>query len=152
MSVEILEPPTVAAVNPFPGLRPFEAHESERFFGREDDLFELLNRLRHMRFLAVVGASGCGKSSLIRAGLIASLKDGALPGNWRVATLRPWQSPVTQLASAITHPGVLDVPANSPEDATAMVKAILQKGSLGIIEVLQRYPLLPDDNLLILVD
>src|SRR3954464_10173030 len=105
MSVEILETPAVAAENPFPGLRPFEEHESDLFFGREGDISELLSRLRHMRFLAVVGASGCGKSSLIRAGLIASLKGGALPGEWRVAILRPWQSPIAQLASALSAQG-----------------------------------------------
>jgi hypothetical protein len=152
MSVQVLESTAVKTENPFPGLRPFEAKESDRFFGREDDIFELLNRLRHMRFLAVVGASGCGKSSLIRAGLIASLTNGALPGEWRVAILRPWQSPVAQLAAALSCEGALDVPASSPDEAAAIVKAILQKGSLGIIETLQRYPLPPDSNLLILVD
>ena len=171
MSVEILTAPAVTFESPFPGLRPFEVGESDRFFGREDDIFELLSRLRHMRFLAVVGASGCGKSSLVRAGLIASLAEGALPGRWRVAILRPWQSPVAQLAAALgadvpeDSPGgsaraggprrgrrVLDIPANSPGEAAAIVKAILQKGSLGVVEVLRRYPLPPGDNLLILVD
>lgn len=152
MSVEILESPAVTAENPFPGLRPFEAEESDRFFGREGDVSELLARLRHMRFLAVVGTSGCGKSSLIRAGLIAALTDGALPGDWRIAILRPWQSPISQLAAALSGGGALDVPAGAPEETAAVVKAILRKGSLGIIETLQRYPLPPGDNLLILVD
>jgi energy-coupling factor transporter ATP-binding protein EcfA2 len=152
MSVEIPEPPAVAAGNPFPGLRPFEEHEADRFFGREGDISELLSRLRHMRFLAVVGASGCGKSSLIRAGLIASLKGGALPGEWRVAVLRPWQSPVAQLAAALSGGDALNVPADSGEEAAAMVKAILQKGALGIVEACQRYPLAEDERLLILVD
>ncbi|MBV8857174.1 MAG: TIR domain-containing protein [Acidobacteria bacterium] len=152
MSVEVLAPPAVAAENPFPGLRPFEEHESEYFFGREGDLSELLIRLRHMRFLAVVGASGCGKSSLIRAGLIASLKAGGLPGMWRVAVLRPWQSPVAQLALALSDPEALDVPAESPEEAAAIVKAILRKGPLGIVEAFHRYPLGERERLLILVD
>lgn len=150
MSVEIRSDAAVAAENPFPGLRPFEAEESERFFGRDDDIFELLDRLRHMHFLAVVGASGCGKSSLIRAGLIASLSEGALPGNWRIAVLRPWQSPVAQLAAALG--GALDLPDCSSAEAPVIIKAILQRGSLGIVEALQRYPLPPDDRLLILVD
>ena len=152
MSVQVLATPAVSAENPFPGLRPFEVAESERFFGRDDDIFELLDRLRNMRFLAVVGASGCGKSSLIRAGLVASLSEGTLPGNWRIAVLRPWQSPVAQLAAALGAGGALDVPANSRQEATAIVKAILQRGSLGIVEALQLYPLPPDDRLLILVD
>lgn len=152
MTVEAAESYIKATGNPFPGLRPFEAEESDLFFGREDDIFELLSRLRHMRFLAVVGASGCGKSSLIKAGLIASLTEGSLPGEWRVAMLRPWQSPITQLAAALSCPGVLEVPSNSADEAAAMVRAILQKGALGIVETLQRYPLQAGENLLILVD
>jgi hypothetical protein len=48
--------------NPFPGLRPFREDESERFFGQEDRIRELVNKLAHTRFVAVIGQSGCGKS------------------------------------------------------------------------------------------
>ncbi|MDQ3534134.1 MAG: hypothetical protein M3421_00740, partial [Bacteroidota bacterium] len=51
--------------NPFPGLRPFGVEESHLFFGREGQSDEVLNRLRHNRFVAVVGTSGSGKSSLM---------------------------------------------------------------------------------------
>jgi hypothetical protein len=47
--------------NPFPGLRPFEPLESALYFGRDDQIDELLDRLAHSRFLAVVGTSGSGK-------------------------------------------------------------------------------------------
>ncbi len=53
--------------NPFVGLRPFEAHENYLFFGRDGQSDELLRRLRKNRFLVVVGTSGSGKSSLVRA-------------------------------------------------------------------------------------
>ena len=62
--------------NPFPGLRPFEPDEEHLFFGREKEIDELLRRLRTTRFLAVVGTSGSGKSSLVRSGLIPSLHSG----------------------------------------------------------------------------
>jgi MoxR-like ATPase len=52
--------------NPFPGLRPFEPDEDHLFFGREQEIDELLRRLRTTRFLQVVGTSGTGKSSLVR--------------------------------------------------------------------------------------
>ncbi|HVG20009.1 MAG TPA: hypothetical protein VNI02_13245, partial [Blastocatellia bacterium] len=64
--------------NPFVGLRPFEASEGLLFFGRRDQTMELLERLHKTRFLSVVGSSGCGKSSLVRAGLIPKLKAGFL--------------------------------------------------------------------------
>ena len=54
--------------NPFPGLRPFGSEEDHLFFGREQITDQLLMRLRKTRFLAVIGSSGCGKSSLVRAG------------------------------------------------------------------------------------
>jgi len=72
--------------NPFLGLRPFEAQDDYLFFGREDQVDDLLTRLRQTRFLAVVGTSGSGKSSLVRAGLVPALRGGFLVGagsRWR---------------------------------------------------------------------
>ena len=60
---------TTTIASPYPGLRPFEPHEAEIFFGRGEQIDRMLSRLEEHRFLAVVGASGCGKSSLVRAGL-----------------------------------------------------------------------------------
>src|SRR4030095_6981525 len=58
---------------PYPGLRPFEQHEAEIFFGREHHVDRLLEILQRTRFLAVIGPSGCGKSSLVRAGMLPAL-------------------------------------------------------------------------------
>ena len=54
--------------NPFPGLRPFETDEYRLFFGREGQASSLITRLERSHFLAIVGTSGSGKSSLVRAG------------------------------------------------------------------------------------
>ena len=78
--------------NPFPGLRPFEADEEHLFFGRDGQSDELLRRLRRSRFLAVLGTSGSGKSSLVRAGLLPALYGGIMTqagSAWRVALFRP---------------------------------------------------------------
>ena len=83
---------TPAFANPFPGLRPFEAEEDHLFFGRETRVDDLLRRLRFNRFLAVVGTSGCGKSSLIRCGLVPALHGGQMVkagSSWRIAIMRP---------------------------------------------------------------
>ena len=64
--------------NPFPGLRPFEAEDDHVFFGREKEIDDLLRRLRLCRFLAIIGTSGSGKSSLVRAGLVPSLFSGLM--------------------------------------------------------------------------
>lgn len=65
---------------PYPGLRPFTPEESYLFFGRDDMRNQLLDRLSVSRFLAVVGESGCGKSSLIMAGVLPDLQLGYMPG------------------------------------------------------------------------
>ena len=63
-----------ASDNPFVGLRAFGVADAELFFGREAQVARLVARLRETRFLATVGASGCGKSSLVLAGLIPALQ------------------------------------------------------------------------------
>src|SRR6185436_14982976 len=78
---------------PYPGLRPFQPNESPIFFGRDEHVADMLTILENHRFLAVVGPSGSGKSSLVLAGLIPALARGAIsateetPGSaeWRYA-------------------------------------------------------------------
>ena len=87
---------------PYRGLRVFDVDDAPFFFGREALVQWLLNELRPAtedqpvnRFLAIVGASGSGKSSVARAGLVATLKHDAVPGNsyWPVAIFRPGAGP-----------------------------------------------------------
>ena len=65
-------------LNPYVGLRPFGRDDSLYFFGRREQVAELLGQLGQSRFLGVVGSSSRGKSSLIRAGLIPALLGGFL--------------------------------------------------------------------------
>src|SRR2546423_5246420 len=90
-------------VNPFPGLRPFDFDESHLFFGRDGQSEQLIAKLARTRFLAVVGTSGSGKSSLVRAGLLPVLHGGFMTSarsNWRIAIMRPGSDPVGNLAQA----------------------------------------------------
>lgn len=64
--------------NPYVGLRPFSKDDNSVFFGRQGQVADLLEQLQRARFLAVTGSSGCGKSSLILAGLILALLGGFL--------------------------------------------------------------------------
>jgi len=88
---------------PYPGMVPFGEEDSERFFGREREARELLERLRLHPFLTVIGPSGSGKSSLIFAGLIPALRRSGLfgPGGWLVRTVRPGEAPLAALAAAL---------------------------------------------------
>ena len=142
--------------SPYPGLRPFTRYEADIFFGREAQVDQLLEKLRRSRFLAVVGASGCGKSSLIRAGLIPSLETGFMVNagaRWRVAEMRPGDHPLARLAQALLEPpqALAEVQGSGPE-ALAWLKAELRRGPRGLIEVMRRTPLPRGANLLLLVD
>lgn len=64
--------------SPYPGLRPFQPAESEYFFGRDTQTKEVIDRLRQNRFVAVIGGSGSGKSSLVLAGAIPRLRTYAI--------------------------------------------------------------------------
>ncbi|HEX8146924.1 MAG TPA: WD40 repeat domain-containing protein [Pyrinomonadaceae bacterium] len=95
-----------ARLNPFPGLRPFDFEEYELFFGREEQYEQMIGKLYATRFLAVVGTSGSGKSSLVRAGLLPALYGGRMVeagSNWRVALFRPKDDPIRELALSLNH-------------------------------------------------
>lgn len=89
--------------NPFKGLEAFQQTDAHFFFGREDLVRKSMQRLGKTRFLAVVGASGSGKSSLVRAGVIPQLRDGKLPGSdrWPIIIFKPGHSPAEALATRL---------------------------------------------------
>jgi len=152
--------------NPFPGLRPFESSETHLFFGRDGQSEELLRRLKRTRFLAVVGTSGSGKSSLVRAGLLPALQGGLMASagsDWRIAILRPGGDPIGNLARALACPGVLGARDEKGADMQAvMAETTLRRSSLGLVELVNRartkvdasgQPLFRDyENLLVVVD
>lgn len=146
---------------PYPGLRPFQPDETHIFFGRETQTDELLSRLAGTRFLAIIGPSGCGKSSLVNTGLIASLELGLLAKageRWLVARMRPHSEPMHNLADALVSSRAITSVANS--DTTSApdtefklwVQNTLERGPLGLNDVLNRHPLPEKTNLLIVVD
>lgn len=92
--------------NPFPGLRSFNYEEYELFFGRDEQYEQMVNKLSETRFLAVVGTSGSGKSSLVKAGLYPALYGGMMMSagpNWRIAEFRPKDDPIRELAFALNE-------------------------------------------------
>jgi hypothetical protein len=130
--------------NPYPGLRPFEEEDEALFFGREEQTLELLRRLGERRFVAVLGLSGSGKSSLVRAGLIPALRLGGLGdegGRWRIAKMRPGGDPAHQLSEA------LDRALGKEEGRLER----LRRSSFGLIHA-ARKGRSRDENLMLLVD
>jgi WD40 repeat protein len=90
---------------PYRGLEVFEEEHAPFFFGRESMTQHILEGLVDNRFLAVLGSSGSGKSSLVRAGVIPKLKSGGLPGSdkWIYITMTPGAHPLNELAFALTE-------------------------------------------------
>lgn len=136
-----------APANPFVGLRPFERDEAMLFLGRRRQTLELLDRLHRGRFVAVTGRSGCGKSSLVRAGLIPKLEAGMLVQDrdrWRIAVMTPGNRPRLALAEALAE-------ATGGGDAAALEQAIERGGTPALIDWMA--PSTADDgNWLLLVD
>jgi len=133
---------SVVLINPFPGLRPFEFDESQLFFGRDGQSEQLIAKLNGTRFLAVVGTSGSGKSSLIRAGLMPAMYSGFMPGagsGWRMAVMRPGNDPLGNLAQALNEPGVFgsDDEANRALQI-AITETTLRRGSRGLVEAVRQ--------------
>ncbi len=140
---------------PFPGLRPFGPRDAKFFFGRDGEINELVRLLRHKRLLAVVGASGSGKSSLVRAGLLPALSGGlfAVDGSrWRVAELRPGEDPVGNLARSLVSSGVMVHEGGGGPEREAMTEALLRHSTLGLVEAARQSRLTAEDNLLVLVE
>lgn len=147
-----------ASPSPFPGLRAFESHEAHLFFGREQQSDELLRRLATHRFVAIVGTSGCGKSSLVKAGLLPSLLGGFMVtagSTWRVASMRPGDAPIASLASALRAPGASGEPGEAAEGPLApadFTEVSLRRGPLGLVDAARELWPSPEVNLLLLVD
>ncbi|MFN8468424.1 MAG: NACHT domain-containing protein [Caldilineaceae bacterium] len=82
---------------PYRGLEVFQEEHESNFCGRSVMVEALVNKLRLVNFVAVIGVSGSGKSSLVRAGLIPALRRGALPGSatWKINVFRPGADPLT---------------------------------------------------------
>jgi len=153
---------------PYPGLRPFRRDESDLFFGRDEQVDQLLDKLAETRFLAVIGTSGSGKSSLVRAGLLPALDSGVLtrpsaagpaPGTrWSIAELRPGEHPFHRLAAALKWSGGFQPPSAPNQEAQAAADPIepleqaLRRGPRALPWLLGLHPLPPGERLLILVD
>jgi hypothetical protein len=134
-------------LNPFPGLRPFEANESHLFFGREAHTSEILRKLEMYRFVSVVGNSGSGKSSLVKAGVLPQLQNS--DQKWEICALRPGNTPINELAKALTS--FSDSESGSTNTAIDPVLQLLNKSALGLVQTV-RTKLAKDTRLLILID
>ncbi|NOZ46560.1 MAG: hypothetical protein GXO79_07225 [Chlorobi bacterium] len=144
--------------NPFPGLRPFTIEESHLFFGREGQSDEVLKNLSENRFVAVLGASGSGKSSLMYCGLVPILHGGFITeagSKWRIIATRPGLAPIDNLAEALVkndYEGTNHVDEKELHYRKAIFSSIIRRSSLGLKEAVKVLNPAKNENFLILVD
>lgn len=137
--------------NPYPGLRSFRPDEADVFFGRERQIADLMRRLDEVPLVAVAGASGCGKSSLVLAGLLKALQQRYADGDpvqWRSVVMRPGNDPIMQLARPLAA-------ALSPDADHSRAQALagrLRLGGTALAEAVRTARLPAHIRVLVVVD
>ena len=121
---------------PFQGLQYFDEKDADRFFGREMLVAKIVARMAGTRFLAVIGASGSGKSSVVRAGVIPALRrsarlaDGGMPptdsGQWDIRVFTPSAHPLEALSASLTRD-------SESVTAAATLRADLEQDSHSLV-------------------
>jgi WD40 repeat protein/energy-coupling factor transporter ATP-binding protein EcfA2 len=136
---------------PFPGLRPFKPGENEYFFGREHESREITGKLLDNRFVAVIGASGSGKSSLIQCGLLPELRQLSSRNNyfWTILSITPGNDPFRNLSDAIIESGLNTGQKKLEKDE---ILKSLQEDKDGLTKLLGSFALRPDNKVLLVID
>src|SRR5919109_1310311 len=147
---------TLALPAPYVGLRPFNEDDALIFFGRDTHVHDLLVKLeQRQRFVAVVGPSGTGKSSLVRAGLIPALHRGALSSGghrWDIFIFRPGDAPLLKLATELVSDQRF---LGSPDRETAIqsLSAQLATSPLALCQLFQdNREIFKNESILLVVD
>ena len=139
-------------IQPYPGLRPFQSDEDFLFFGREEQISELLHLLQRHRFLAVVGSSGSGKSSLVRCGLMSQLHGGMMldaGAEWTTAVMQPGGDPLARLAQSLID---AEIYSDERDDALYQIMATINRSSQGLVEAIKQANLSSRQNILLVID
>lgn len=138
-------------INPFPGLRPFTQEESDRFFGRKDESLEIIRKLNLNRFVAVFGASGSGKSSLVNSGVVPELisrqKKGEPP--LKIIRMTPGNNPLKNLSAGFAGSILGEQHVNNADDA---VISHLKDNKNWIATACRSLMIKPGERVLIFVD
>jgi energy-coupling factor transporter ATP-binding protein EcfA2 len=143
--------------NPFPGLRPYSTDECHLFFGREGQVDEILLKLSRSRFLAVLGYSGSGKSSLMFSGLLPVLYGGFVTRTgpeWHVMSVRPGTTPILNLAEAAVDYMISNGTLHPDERAVhiAIANSVLRSSQNGLTELARMIQKDSSENVCFLID
>ncbi len=148
---------SISGQNPFPGLRPFTVDESYLYFGREEHVNDILEKISRNRFVSVLGYSGSGKSSLMHCGFIPVLHGGFLNANgphWKIVITRPGKSPLAGLAESMVDLRISEgLAAQEERDFhKAVIVSLLRSGTNGLVEASRYLQSDKKENIFFLVD
>ena len=135
---------------PFPGLRPFKTCEDYLFFGRDEHVYTMVDRLEATRFLTVIGVSGSGKSSLVNCGLRPALHRGYMSSadaDWHIATCRPGSDPIGNLVKAVREDIGLEL-----DDVLLRNTEVNEAGLMKALEGAYKSSSIKGGNILLIVD
>jgi uncharacterized caspase-like protein len=128
---------------PYRGLRAFDEADAPYFCGREALTQQLVNAMHQQSFVAIVGASGSGKSSVMQAGLIAQLRQGnQIPGSdqWWLTSFRPGAHPLRALAQVMADPPVVQSATSPSHRVVLEYEGLLHLGGAGFVHWIRRRP------------
>ncbi len=136
----------LAPKNPYKGLRPFQEADAAEFFGRKMLIESLLKRLDKSRFLTVIGPSGSGKSSVVKAGMLPMLRRGVILGSqdWFITQMTPGAQPFVELEAAL-----LGIATNAPTEKLA---DYLRENPAKLTQMLKQMLPAQDDDVLLVID
>jgi hypothetical protein len=147
--------PGLSPERPFPGLRPYRFDDHEYFFGRKEQIFALYRLFDHSRFIAVVGSSGSGKSSLVRAGFLPLLaKESEEPTGriWKMVQMHPGDTPIGNLAAAMAAEFFPKDDADVASARSERLRFALRRSSFGMSDVLRDIDRLDNTSIVLVVD
>lgn len=138
---DLVEPRGEPIRNPYKGLRAFTEMDAADFHGRAELVGHLLQTISEQRLVTIVGPSGSGKSSVVRAGVVPSLRAGALAGSqdWLITDMFPGSYPFEELEAALRR-----VSVRGADDIMSELTA-----PTGLLRVCKR--ILPEDSMLLLI-
>jgi WD40 repeat protein/tetratricopeptide (TPR) repeat protein len=141
--------------NPYPGLRPFLKSEAHLFFGRENQIDAIVDKLSAARFVTVVGTSGSGKTSLVNCGLQPALHRGLMSNagtSWKIVQFRPGSRAIAAMTSALSAPDAIYSDYHGSIPLKEIVETSLQISKRGLVDAIEDARLIDGTNVLIVVD
>ncbi len=141
--------------NPYPGLRPFDTAEENLFFGRKSQTGIVVEKILNKKFIAIIGSSGSGKSSMINAGIIPGIlktsKSDAV-SSWEIIKTKPGKAPIDNLARSLAEAGFEKEIKEKEKTRYGDYAKLLRNSPQGLAEVLNQIHKTGKKKIILIID